>query len=308
MPWLAPIRSPCDPWLLSAARQLGAAKMVVAGADQRNTLEGVRAGIEAGLLDPVLIGARSKISDLANELGWQLPDLEMVDAGTEPAIAEALIDRVSQSDVMGVIKGQIHTDIFMAALLSKAAGLRTGQRFTHHFRMGLAGVKTPLFISDAALNILPDISTKKIIIQNSIKLAKACGIARPQVALLSATETPTAAMNSSVEAAQLTEWARDNIDDADVHGPLAFDNAVSAASAALKGIVGPVAGCADTLIVPSIEVGNVLFKALTYMLGANPAGIVLGARVPIILTSRSDDAEARLASMAMSRIMAASNI
>jgi phosphotransacetylase len=279
--------------------------MVVAGAHEAAVLSSVQMGVEMGLLEPVLIGDQAKIKTLAEQIGWALPDLEFIDAAGEAALARALVDRVSKPDIAGVIKGQIHTDVFMAALLDKSAGLRTGRRFTHHFHMSRSDADGPLFISDAALNILPDLKTKKVILQNAVALAQATGIVRPKVAILSATETASEHMLSSLDALALAEWAAGNIAEADVQGPLAFDNAISPVSAETKGITGPVAGRADTLIVPSIEAGNILFKALVYITGACPAGIVLGGRVPIVLNSRADDAQARLASMALSRIMSA---
>ena len=279
--------------------------MLVAGADDPVAMESVAAGRAAGLLEPVLIGARAVIERHAEAQGMSLNGVEIIDASGEQAMAQALIVRAAAADVQGVMKGQIHTDVFMAALLNKDAGMRTGQRFSHHFRMSRDGIDRALFITDAALNIAPDMKTKQAIMMHAVALATACGVARPKMALLSATESVSPQMPSSGEAAELAKWAQEALPNADVQGPLAFDNAVSPQSAAIKKITGPVAGDADILVVPSIETGNALFKALVYFLGACPAGIVMGARVPIVLTSRADDANARLASMALAAIVAA---
>jgi phosphate acetyltransferase len=191
----------------------------------------------------------------------------------------------------------------MAALLSPQAGIRTGRRMTHAFHMSVAGFERALVIADAALNVAPDLETKQAIIENSIDLARAAGVAEPNVALLSASETVSERMPSSADAAALTQWAA-QLPDAQIFGPLAFDNIVSRQAALMKGIDHPVAGDADIVVVPNIECGNALYKMMVYFLGACAAGLVLGGRIPVILTSRADPPAARLASAALAVLIA----
>ena len=200
------------------------------------------------------------------------------------------------------MKGHVHTNTLMRAVLNKKAGLRTGRRLAHVFAMFLPARQQPLLISDAALNVAPDEETHQAIILNCIDVARSLGIARPKVALLSATEEATDAVPSSIHAARLSEWAAGEIDDADVYGPLAFDLAVSPESAKIKGITNPVAGHADVIVVPEIAAGNALFKAMVHFMDACAAGIVTGARVPVLLTSRADPPAARMASAALAAV------
>mgnify|MGYP001159346447 CR=1 FL=1 len=202
-----------------------------------------------------------------------------------------------------LMKGHLHTDVFMKAVLNKEAGLRIGKPLTHISHLTVPGRAGSLILTDGALNPAPDIELKKVIIANAIALAHALGNARPKVALLSATEVPSPRIPSTTEAVELTKWAKDAIHDADVDGPLAFDLCVSPEAVKVKGVVSPVAGAADILIMPEIVVGNALMKMMTQFMGACMGGVVLGAKVPILLTSRSDPAAARLASAALAAAM-----
>lgn len=289
----------CPDRLLEAARHAPAIRTAIANAGTSVVMESARDAAEAGLIEPVFFGMADDIAKCAEALAWDISAFSIVSAEGEAEAASKAAFSAGRGDVAAIMKGHVHTDVFMRALLDREAGLRTGRRLTHLFHMTVAGKPGELFITDAALNVAPDMETKQAIIRNVVDLAHAIGIAEPNVALLSATEVPTEAIPSSVEAAALTSWAEETIGDARVLGPLAFDLAVSPASAEIKGISHVVAGQADALVVPDIVSGNALFKMMVHFMGACAAGIVLGAKVPILLTSRSDPPAARLASAAL---------
>ena len=289
-------------------RAHGGAKVpaVVVGADQPVVLESVKAATDLDLIEPVLVGPASEVAWLAEEAGLAPDGLEIIDASGDEGVAAAAAERTKAGDIGMVVKGHVHTDVFMAALLSSATGIRqSGRRMTHCFHMSVPDSDRALIITDGAVNIAPDQQTKKAAILNAVALARSCGIDHPKVAILSATESALPQMPSSLDAAELTKWAHDAVEDAEVFGPLAFDNAVSDAAAQLKGIDHPVAGQADILLVPSIETGNALFKMMVYFMSACAAGVVVGGRIPIVLTSRADPPEARLASMALAKLVTA---
>ncbi|MCP4317018.1 MAG: bifunctional enoyl-CoA hydratase/phosphate acetyltransferase [Hyphomicrobiales bacterium] len=280
-----------------------AIKAVVIGSHRHVVLQSVRDAIAEGLIDPILVGDPVIIRDISDEIGLSLNSIEIISATGDEELAKTGAQRAASDNVGMVVKGHVHTDAFMAALLTRAAGIRqSGSRMTHCFHMTVPGHERPLIITDGAVNVAPDIKTKQAAIINAVDLAHAIDIAQPKVAVLSATETPLPQMPSSMDAAELTEWARDAVPDAHVFGPLAFDNAVSAAAAQLKGIDHPVAGDTDILLVPNIEAGNALFKMMVYFSSACAAGVVLGGRIPIVLTSRADPPEARLASIALAKL------
>ncbi len=280
-------------------------KGVVIGADQQSVLEGVKSAMELALLDPVLVGQPDVIRDLSQEIGLSLDSVEILEARGDLQLSSVGAKRAGAGDLAMVVKGHVHTDAFMGALLKAEAGIRvSGRRMTHCFHMTVPESEQALIITDAAVNIAPDIKTKQASIINAVELAHAVGNTRPKLAILSATESPLPQMPSSMEAAELTKWAEQNVANADVFGPLAFDNAVSVDAARLKGITSPVAGAADILLVPNIETGNALFKMMVYFMSACAAGVVLGGKIPIVLTSRADPAEARLASIALAKLCA----
>ncbi|MCY6381328.1 bifunctional enoyl-CoA hydratase/phosphate acetyltransferase [Hoeflea prorocentri] len=289
--------------LMQRAKGGSASKAVIVGAHRDVVIESVRDAVESSLIVPVLVGETSQIKAIAGKIGFSLDDVELIEASGDEDVARKAALRASQSDIGMVVKGHVHTDAYMSALLKGEIGIRqSGRRMTHCFHMTVPGDDRPLIITDAAVNIAPDATTKKAAIVNAVGLARAVGIERPRVAILSATETPLPQMPSSMEAAELSDWAATEVKDADVCGPLAFDNAVSPAAAELKGIENPVAGHADILLVPNIETGNALFKMMVYFSSACAAGVVLGGRIPIVLTSRADPAEARLASVALAKL------
>ena len=266
------------------------------------------AAIEAaalGLIVPVLVGPAQKIHAAAAKGGFDLAGIEIVDTEHSAAAAEKATIMAGDGQVEALMKGALHTDELMHAVLAPAARLRTGRRMSHVFAIDAPAYPRALFITDAALNLAPDLTTKRDILQNAIDLVRALGIVRPRVAVLCAVETVNPAMPATLDAAALCKMAeRGQITGALVDGPLAFDNAVSAQAALIKGIISPVAGHADILLVPDVEAGNMLAKQLEYLGGAQMAGIVLGARVPIILTSRADPTLARLGSCVIALLLA----
>lgn len=294
----------CPPALLEAARGFAPLRTAVVNAGTDVVLESVRDCVEAGLIEPLLIGDPEDIRAGADKLGWDISAFAIDVAVDEEDAAAKGAAHAGAGRVDAILKGHVHTDVFMRAVLDKQYALRTGRRFSHVFHMTAPGRGKPLFISDGALNTHPDLETRKAILLNAVDLAHALGVARPHVALLSATEEPSDAIPSSVEAAELAAWAKDNVRQAVVDGPVAFDIAVSAEAAQIKGIAAPGAGQADIIIVPDIVAGNALFKMMVHFMGACAAGIVLGAKVPILLTSRSDPPAARLASAALAVIVA----
>lgn len=294
----------CPAALLELARALPPVATAVASAGAALPLESARLAQEAGLIEPLLVGDPHAIAEAAEAIGWNIAGLRIVAAEDEAAAAAAAAALCREGEAGALMKGQLHTDAFMLGILRRESGLRTTRRLTHVFHMTVPGSGRTLLITDAAVNVAPDVNTRVQALKNAVDLARALGMDRPRVAVLSATEDVTDKMPSSVEAAQIAERARREVPDALIHGPLAFDIALSPDAAAIKGIVDPVAGNADILVVPNIETGNALFKMMVYFMSACAAGIVLGAKVPAILTSRADPPEARLASAAIAAILA----
>jgi phosphotransacetylase/acyl dehydratase len=254
----------------------------------------------AGLITPILVGPHDKILRTAERAGLDISMFRLVDAPHSDAAAAEAVALVVRGEAALLMKGSLHTDELLHAVLADGSGLRTKRALSHVYLMDVPAYPRPLLLTDAAVNIAPDLDRKRDIVQNAIDLAHVMGIATPRVALLSAVETVNPKLRSTLDAAALCKMAdRGQITGAVVDGPLAFDNAVSPAAAATKGIVSPVAGQADILVVPDLESGNMLAKQLTFMAGADAAGVVLGARVPIILTSRADAERTRMASCAV---------
>ena len=269
------------------------------------SLQGALQSAQAGLIAPQLVGPARRIQALAGALGLDIAGLPLIDVPHSHAAAEAAVALAARGEVAMLMKGSLHTDELMGAVLAERA-LRTERRMSHVFRFEVPTYPKPLLISDAAINIAPDLEAKADIVRNAIDLALALGVAAPRVALLSAVETVTPKLASTIDAAALCKMAdRGQIRGGVLDGPLAFDNAISAEAARIKGIVSPVAGEADILVVPDLESGNMLSKQLEYLAGAASCGIVLGARVPIALTSRADAALSRVGSAALGVVMAA---
>lgn len=260
---------------------------------------------DAGLIVPVLVAPRARLEAVAAEAGLDLAGVAIEDVPHSHAAATRAAALAGSGEVEALMKGSLHTDELMAAVVPAAAGLRTKRRISHCFVMQTPAYPRPFILTDAAVNIAPDLEQKADIVRNAIELAHAIGVAVPRVAILAAVETVNAAMPATLDAAALCKMAdRGQITGGVLDGPLAFDNAVSVAAAQVKGIASPVAGRADVLVVPDLESGNLLAKQLMYLGQAASAGIVLGARVPIVLTSRADSEASRIASCAIAKLLA----
>jgi len=268
-----------------------------------SSLRGALDSRAAGLIEPVIIAPRARVETLAQSLGLSLDGIEIIDTPHSHASAAQAASLAAAQQVLMLMKGSLHTDELMEAVLADPR-LRTGRRMSHVFRFEVPTYDKPLLVTDAAINIAPDLNAKADIARNAIDLAHALGIASPRVAILSAVETVTPRIASTLDAAALCKMAdRGQIAGAVLDGPLAFDNAISAAAARIKGIDSPVAGDADILLVPDLEAGNMLAKQLEYLAGAAGCGVVLGAQVPIVLTSRADPPISRVASAALAGVM-----
>lgn len=269
------------------------------------SLVGAVESARANLIIPILIGPQARIRAAADQAQVDLTPYKIVSAQHSEAAAAQAVAMARTGEVQALMKGALHTDELMRAVVDSEQGLRTARRISHVFAIDAPAYPRPLFVTDAAINVSPTLDDKRDIIQNAIDLVHALGIAEPRVAILSAVETVTGKLHSTLDAAALCKMAdRGQITGGILDGPLAFDNAVSEEAAKTKGIKSPVAGRADILVVPDLEAGNMLAKQLEYLAGAEIAGIVLGARVPIILTSRADKTIARLASCAIALLLA----
>ena len=258
------------------------------------------------LIEPILVGPEARIRDVASRAGLDISAFEIVPTEHSEASATKAVELVTAGRAEALMKGSLHTDELMSAVVSRQAGIRTARRISHCFIMDVPRHPDALIITDAAVNIAPSLDTKVDIVQNAIDLAHAMGVAEVRVAILSAMETVNAKVPSTIEAAALCKMAdRGQITGAVLDGPLALDNAISLEAAAIKRIASPVAGRANILVVPDLEAGNMLAKSLSFLANADAAGIVLGARVPIILTSRADSLLTRLASCAVAVMVAA---
>jgi phosphate acetyltransferase len=292
--------------LVARCRDLPRSPFAVVAPTTGVALSGAMAAASAGLIDPILVGNDRAIRALALELSIDLSAVRIVDAADDAAAARKGVALCREGVALGLMKGSLHTDALMHAVLDREGGLHTTRRVSHVFVIDAPAYPRPLLVTDAAINIYPTLDDKVDIAKNAIELAHALGIVRPNVAILSAVETVSSKITSTIDAAALCKMAdRGQIAGAVLDGPLAFDTAVSAQAAAIKELASPVAGVADVLLVPDLESGNMLAKQLEYLGGAELAGVVLGARVPIVLTSRSDSARARLASCAVAVLRAA---
>lgn len=290
--------------LLEAARRFPPIRTAVVHPCDVVSLVSALEAMEAGLIVPVLVGPLAKINKAATEAERDLKSVQIIDVPHSHAAAERAVALGREAKVDALMKGALHTDELMAAVVDRAGGLRSERRMSHVFALDVAHYAKPLFITDAAVNIAPNLDTKRDIIQNAIDLLHALGIKSPKVAILSAVDTVSSKIPSTIDAAALCKMAeREQIVGGILDGPLAFDNAISSEAAHTKGISSPVAGQGDILLVPDLEAGNMLVKQLIYLAGAEAAGIVLGARIPIMLTSRADSDAARLASCALAQLL-----
>ena len=297
----------CPPDLLLRARRHGPVAVAVAAAEASDVLQSVCWAASFGLVDPILVGEPAAIERGLRQHGVMPVSLRIVPAVSEAEAARLAVGLVARGEARLLMKGHLHTDVLMRAVLDRTHGIRSaGRRLSHVFVMRRPGAARDLLITDAALNVLPDAATMMHIARHAMRVAKIVGIAHPRIAMLSASETANAAMQSSIAAAAFADDFRAEATAADcsIAGPLALDVALSPEAAALKGMAGhEVAGRADILVVPNIETGNALFKAMVHLAHATAIGVVLGASVPIVLTSRADPMEAKLASVALAQIL-----
>jgi phosphate acetyltransferase len=285
--------------LIARAKQVPAARTVVVHPCEETALRGPIEAAHTGIIVPILVGPAAKIGAIAREHGLDISRFEIVDVPHSHAAAAKAVELIQQSKAELLMKGSLHTDELMREVTSSKTGLRTERRISHIFIMDVPGYDETLFITDAAINIFPDLDAKRDIVQNAIDLFTQVGLGTPRVAILSAVETVTSKIPSTIEAAALCKMAdRGQITGGVLDGPLAFDNAIDPQAALIKGIKSEVAGRAQILVVPDLEAGNMLAKNLAFMAKADTAGLVLGARVPIILTSRADSVRSRMASCA----------
>src|SRR4249919_1658744 len=291
--------------LIANARKVPPATTVVAHPCDETSLRGPVEAAEAGIIVPILVGPAAKIAAVAREHRLDIGRFEIVDVPHSEAAAAKAVELIHASKGELLMKGSLHTDELMREVTSGKTGLRTARRVSHVFVMDVPTYSETLFITDAAINIFPDLDAKRDIVQNAIDLYTQTGLGTPRVAILSAVETVTSKIPSTIEAAALCKMAdRGQITGGILDGPLAFDNAIDPQAAKIKGIKSPVAGRAQILVVPDLEAGNMLAKNLIFLAHADAAGIVLGARVPIILTSRADSVRARMASCAVAVLYA----
>ena len=254
--------------------------------------------VKENLITPTFIGDKNEIQKCAEQLKWDISKYEVIDEPVENNTAPIAAKLASEGKIKIIVKGHIHTDVLMKETLKREHNLLGKKRLSHIWHMTVDKMDSPLIITDGALNVLPSIKTKMHILKNVVDFANRIGIKRPKVSVLSATEEILESVPSSIDANEITKLAKKENINADVFGPLAFDNSISKKSATIKGIKNAVAGKADILLVPSVETGNALVKMMIYFMGACAAGVVIGGKVPVVITSRSDEAQARLASIA----------
>ena len=288
----------CPNNLLDVAHKKKGVKAAVVNAGMPLPMLSVQDAVKENLIEPIFIGDKKEIQKCAEDLKWDISQYEIIDEPVENNTAPIAAKLASDDKVKIIVKGHIHTDILMKEVLKREYNLMGKTRLSHIWHMTIEKEDAPLIITDGALNVLPNIKTKMHILKNVVDFSHRIGISRPKVSILSAPEEVIESVPTSLEAAELTKLAEKENLNADVFGPLAFDNSISKKSASIKGIKNSVAGEADVLLVPSVEAGNALVKMMIYFMGACAAGVVIGGKVPVVITSRSDEAPARLASIA----------
>ena len=288
----------CPNNLLKIARDKGPAKAVIVNAGKKVAILSTKQAVEANLITPIFVGDKTLIQNIAKEINWDISKYEIIHEPIENNTAPIAAKLASEGKVKIIVKGHIHTDVLMKAVLKRDLNLIGKKRLSHIWHMTLKEDDKPFIITDGALNVLPKLETKMHILKNSVDFAKRIGISRPKVSVLSATEEVLDSMPSSKDAQELTKRAKAEGIEADVFGPMAFDNSVSEKAAQIKGIKNVVAGKTDILLVPNVEAGNGLVKMMIFFMGACAAGVVIGGKVPVVITSRADDTQARLASIA----------
>ena len=290
----------CPNNLINVAKKTGNIDAAIVNAGEIFPMESVQKAVAHGLIKPIFIGNEIEIKKYAEKLDWDISQYKIIDEKNENSTALIAAKLASENKVKIIVKGHIHTDILMKAVLKRDLNLIGKKRLSHVWHMTLDKDDKPFIITDGVVNVLPKLEVKMHILRNAVEFADKIGISKPKVAILSATEEVIKSVPSSLEADLITKKAKEEKINAEVFGPLAFDNSVSKKSAAIKKIKNNVAGDADILLVPNVEAGNALVKMMIYFMGACAAGVVVGGKAPVVITSRSDEAEARLASIAAS--------
>ena len=290
----------CPNNLISVAKKLGIIDAAIVNAGEIFPMESIHKAVQHNLINPIFIGNENEIKKYAEKLSWDISKYKIINEKNENSTAPIAAKLASEGKVKIIVKGHIHTDILIKAVLKRDLNLIGKKRLSHVWHMTLSTDDKPFIITDGVVNVLPKLEVKMHILRNAVDFANKIGISRPKVSILSATEEILESVPSSIEANLITKKAKEENIKADVFGPLAFDNSVSKKSAAIKKIKNIVAGNADILLVPNVESGNALVKMMIYFMGACAAGVVLGGKAPVVITSRSDEAEARLASIAAS--------
>ena len=288
----------CPNNLIKIAKRTGAVNAAIVNAGEIFPMESVHKAVQHNLINPTFIGDESEIKKYADKLKWNISNYKIINERDEDSTAPIAAKLASDDKVKIIVKGHIHTDVLMKAVLKRDLNLIGKKRLSHVWHMTLDKDDKPFIITDGVVNVLPKLEVKMHILRNSVDFANKIGISRPKVAILSATEEILESVPSSIDANIITKRAKEENINADVFGPLAFDNSVSKKSAAIKKIKNDVSGNTDILLVPNVEAGNALVKMMIYFMGACAAGVVLGGKAPVVITSRSDEAEARLASIA----------
>jgi len=288
----------CPNNLLDVALKKKNVKAAIVNAGKPLPMLSVQDAVNKNLIEPIFIGNKKEIFNCAEQLKWNISKYEIIDEPVENNTAALAARLASEGKIKIIVKGHIHTDVLMKEVLKRQYNLLGKTRLSHIWHMTIDKNDSPLIITDGALNVLPNIKTKMHILKNVVNFSHRIGIKRPKISILSATEEVLDSVQSSTEAKELTDLAKKENLNADIFGPLAFDNSVSKKSAAIKGIKNTVAGQADVILVPNVEAGNALVKIMIYFMGACAAGVVVGGKVPVVITSRSDNAPARLASIA----------
>ena len=290
----------CPNNLINIAKKKGTIDSAIVNAGEIFPMESVHKAVQLNLINPIFIGDEDKIKKYANKLKWDISKYKIINEKDENKTAPIAAKLASEDKVRIIVKGHIHTDILMKAVLKRDLNLIGKKRLSHVWHMTLNESDKPFIITDGVVNVLPKLEVKMHILRNAVDFANKIGISRPKVSILSATEEILESVPSSIDANIITKRAKEENLNADVFGPLAFDNSVSKKSAAIKKIKNTVAGDTDILLVPNVESGNALVKMMIYFMGACAAGVVLGGKAPVVITSRSDESEARLASIAAS--------
>ncbi len=288
----------CPNNLINVAKKTGIVDAAIVNAGEIFPMESVHKAVQHNLINPIFIGNESEIKKHAEKLKWDISKYKIIDEKDENSTASIATKLASEGKVKIIVKGHIHTDVLIKAIIKRDLNLIGKKRLSHVWHMTLTADDKPFIITDGVVNVLPKLEVKMHILRNAVDFANKIGISRPKVSVLSATEEILESVPSSIEADLITKRAKEENINADVFGPLAFDNSVSKKSAAIKKIKNEVAGSTDILLVPNVESGNALVKMMIYFMSACAAGVVLGGKTPVVITSRSDETEARLASIA----------